>query len=119
MNSRLAESFFTMFNDCRELGQRHELEWLHQVLFFAASGRAAAAFAAGVRFFPMHPLADEIGGTFSAGLVSCLEDDSVSKIQDGDFSFFPGSQSREERELRLCGHDSGSVCLADHVDIRI
>lgn len=119
VNGRLAESFFTMFNDRFKLGKRHELERLHEVLFFPGSCRAAAPFAARVRFFPMHPLANEIGRTFGAGFVRSLENDSVAKVQDGYFGFFSGSKSREKRELGLCGHDRGSVGLTDHVYIRI
>ena len=99
MNGRFAESFFTMLDDRCEFGQRHEFKRFHEELFFAGPCCAAASFAVGVRFFPMHPFPDEIGGAFGAGSVSCLEDDSVSKIQHHDVGFVLGSKGGEEREL--------------------
>ena len=112
MDDRFAESFFTMFDDRRELWQGHEFERFHEVFFFAGSGSAAASFATGVGFFPMHPFPDEIGGP-SAHFVGGFEDDSVSKIEHGDLSLFLGSKSREERELGLGCHHGGGVGLAD------
>ena len=99
MDGCFTESFFTMFNDRSEFGQRHEFERLNEVLFFTGPCRAAASFAAGVRLFPVHPFPDEIGRTFGARFVSSFEDDPVSKIQHGDFGFFLDSKGREEREL--------------------
>ena len=119
MDGCFTESFFTMFNDRRELGQRHEFERLNEVLFFSGPRSAAATFAAGVRFFPVHPFPDEIGGAFCARFVSSFEDDSISKIQHGDFGFILGSKGREERELGLGGHHGGGVGLANNIDVRI
>jgi hypothetical protein len=119
MNSCFAESFFTMLDDGRELGQRHEFKRLNEVLFFAGLCRAATPFAARVRLFPVHPFPDEIGGAFCARFVSSFEDDSVAKIQHGDFGLILGSKGREERELRLRCHHGGGVGLADDVDVRI
>ena len=78
-----------------------------------------APFAVGVRFLPVHPFSDEVGGAFGAGFVGGFEDDSVAKIQHRDFGPLPRSESREERELGLCGHNGGGIRLPDHVNVGI
>ena len=97
MNCRSAKSSFAVLDDGFELWERHQFKRFHAVLFFSGSRGAAPPSAVGVRFFPMHPFSDEIGGTLGAGLVGGFEDDSVPKIQHRDLGFILGPESGEER----------------------
>ena len=94
-----------MLDDRRELRKRHENVRLHQIFFLTGSGRARIAPAARVRFFPMHPPSDEIGGAFRASFVRGFEDNSVPKIENGYLRLFFRSKSWKKGGLRLSGHD--------------
>jgi len=113
------ESFFTMFDDSRELRQRHEFVRLYEIFFLARSRCAGVVFPARVSFLPVHPPSDEIGGGFGTGFVRRFKDDSVPKIKDRDLRFLSCSQGREKGGLRLSGHDCCGVCLAYDVDIKV